>query len=63
MAALAPGIGKDGDAGGDGCRGDLAAGVGDAGSAGVGDDGDARALLQLGDQLFGARSLRCACGS
>ena len=51
------GDGEDRNAGGDGGLNELGAGVGDAGSAGVRDDGDAGAGLELGYKLLGALGL------
>ena len=48
---------EDIDTGSDGRSGDLSAGIGNAGRAGIADDGDARALLQLCHELLGARAL------
>src|SRR6185312_15506338 len=56
QSCIRPRDGEDEDAGGDGGRGDLGARIGDAGRAGVGDDGNARAGFQFRDELLGASS-------
>ncbi len=53
-AALAPGIGKTGTPAAMAAWASLDAGVGDAGSARVRNDGDARAGFEFGDELLGA---------
>ena len=51
------GDGEDGDARRDGCRRNLAAGVGDAGGSRVADHGDARAGLERAGKFGGAAGL------